>query len=104
MTRHQLGILIQFESDDPELDPDRRSVATVERTKTLRRAVMRHLKNKDFRVVSVFHVEHIKLLMQLHEAIGTDIARAAGLLDPDETMTDRPPPDYEPPPGKGHCP
>jgi hypothetical protein len=89
----KVAVLLIIETDDARLSPERLDEAMTDATATraLRRAVLAHIPRRVTRVVAVMPEEHARLLMMLHEAVGTDLG-----AEPFQ----RPTPDYEPPDGR----
>jgi len=88
LAKYQIVAMVQIETDDPLLDPDRINVATARATADLRRAVMRAMPRDTTRIIAVLPVETAMLMCAAHEAASA----AAGLPAPH-----RPPNDYIPP-------
>jgi hypothetical protein len=86
--KHTVVVMVQIETNDDRLDPERIAVDTVAGTAALRVAVLANLKRLT-RVIAVLPVEHAKALMLLHEAAGEMLIG--------EKMAERPPSDYVPP-------
>lgn len=78
--------MLQLDTDDPLLDPDRIDVSTVEATVALRAAVIRALPGLTS-VVAVLDLELAMLMMAAHDA-----SAATGLV-----KINRPPGRYRPP-------
>ena len=99
MAKHTVCVMLQIEADDDRLAQEAidQAMQTGDGVNRLRRAVLQHCPNDVTRVVAVFPPEHATLLMMLHQAVGDDIAKAAGLR-PEEMPFIRPPADYKPPP------
>lgn len=92
--------MIEIETDDPRIVSlhMRDLTATVERATAVRAAFIEQLPDKITRLIALFPMEHARLLMQLHQAVGEDIAEATGIKAPFVM----PPAGYEPPsPGEG---
>ncbi len=79
--------MVQIDTDDPLLDPDRIVSSSVEATIALRAAVVRALPGLTS-VVAVLPLDTAKLMMSAHDQAWV----AAGLGHPK-----RPPPGYRPP-------
>jgi len=101
-TAHRFALLLIVETANPDLAEERLEAALSEMTpqslSRVRRQILKCLPQDVRRVAAVFPVEHAKLLLQLHEAIGEDLRqdlREAG-FDPPQLFT-RPPPSYVPP-------
>lgn len=92
------AVLLIVETADPRLSEEGLATALnsgeASHFAAVRRAVLQHLPKDVQRLVAVFAVEQAKLLMQLHEAVGNDIAQAVG---DDRPVFVRPPPGYIPP-------
>jgi hypothetical protein len=89
---HSVVVMIQIESNDPRLDLETVPTATVEGTHRLRQAVVQHIKDRKTRVIAVMATEAAELMMKAH-----DYAMVASGFD---GGLQRPPPDYDPPPGR----
>ena len=86
--KHTVVVMVEIQTNDDRLDPDRINVDTAAATAALRVAVLANLKRLT-RVIAVLPVEHAKAMMSLHEA--------AGEMLMGQRMADRPPSDYVPP-------
>lgn len=82
--------MVQLDSDDPRLDPEKISVATAADAAALRAAVIQAYPQLT-RVIAVMTEAESRLMMLGHEAA----LRKSGI------RFDRPPPDYKPPGGPG---
>jgi len=93
----RFAVMLIVESADPRLSADtiEEAVKTAGGVAKLRRALLERLPQDTRRVVAVFPVEHAKLLLQLHEAVGEEIAAELGAEGAVPFV--RPPPDYVPP-------
>jgi hypothetical protein len=90
--KHKLIVMVQIETDDPRLAPSADMVATAERAKEVRQAVIDNLPRLT-RLIAVLPEEHARLLMMLHEAHGKELAKHTGTSG----AFVRPPADYKPP-------
>ena len=90
------AVMLIVETNDPRLDEETLATAhtSVKNTATMRRALLQHLPKDVQRVVAVFPVDHAKLLMQLHDTFGAEIAKQLGV---EERMHNVAPPGYVPP-------
>jgi hypothetical protein len=99
-------VMLQITTDDPRLSETRLIEALhsgkAEGFAAARTAVMQRLPEDVTRLIAVMPVEQARLLMMLHESVGSDIAgylRKAGFEVEDPEFR-RPPPDYIPPGGR----
>lgn len=92
-------IVVELETDNPLLDPDKIDVSTVEAAQALRQAVVDSLPGLT-RVMAVLPLGTAKLMMHAHEVA----SRAKPLVCAEEAglahTVQRPPPAYRPPPRK----
>lgn len=101
---HEFCVMLQIRTTDPRLSAEALTEALdsgeARHFAFVRRAMLQRLPKDVARLVAVFPVEHAKLLMLLHEAMGDDIAahlRAHGIETSATGVAVRPPPDYVPP-------
>jgi hypothetical protein len=100
--RHRFVVMLEIEASDPRLSETAISAAIASNTAkdaaALRRLIMQSLPKDVVRVIAMFPTAHAKMLMQLHEAVGEDIA---DFLQQEGISTrspfHRPPKDYVPP-------
>lgn len=88
MAKYQVCAIVQIETDDPRLDPDRLEVDTPAKAAALRQAVLKSLPHQVTRVIVVLPVDLAKLMLHAHD----QAAEIAGL-----TTVLRPPASYIPP-------
>jgi hypothetical protein len=103
--RYSFAVMLQLTTTDPRLSEES-IIAMLDSGKAggfakMRHAVLQHLPKDVSRVIALFPLDHAKMLMQLHEAFGEDLAaearRQGFVVDEDGTLFVRPPPDYVPP-------
>jgi hypothetical protein len=87
--KHSVVVMLQIETDDPRLsDGALAKFGSIEAVAAVRAAVVDVVPRDIARVIAVFPVEHARLLMMLHEAVGKDLGNGAFV---------RPPAGYVPP-------
>jgi hypothetical protein len=92
---HAFVAMLVIETDDPQLSEAKlAAMDSASRVAAIRHAVLQHLPQDVKRVVALFPVEHARMLMMLHEAVGKEIADELGVEKP---LFQRPPADYVPP-------
>lgn len=99
---HLFAVMLLIQTDDPLLSPEAIErdfdPPTKESFAKLRARLLRRLPTDISRVVAVFPVEHARMLMQLHDALGDELTaelRAQGVDAVSPYV--RPPSDYVPP-------
>ena len=94
---NRFAVMLVLDTADPRLTGEaiEAAMTTPRGVDQLRRAIMQHLPKDVVRVAAVFPVDHAKLLLELHLAVGADIRKE--LLGDDEPVFIRPPPGYVPP-------
>ncbi|HTI78934.1 MAG TPA: hypothetical protein VL614_00635 [Acetobacteraceae bacterium] len=98
--KHTFCLLLEIRTEDRRLTDEaiEAAIKTADGVKALRRAVLQHLPRDVSRVIAMFPVEHAKMLLQLHEAFGDDIAKHLREQGIDVGgLSVYPPPDYVPP-------
>jgi hypothetical protein len=98
---YEFVVMLQVKTTDPRLTPKAidEAMTSAGGVSRLRRAILQHLPKDVSRVIAAMPVEHARLLMILHEAVGDDIAthlREIGRIVAENAFV-RPPPDYVPP-------
>ncbi|HEY2617013.1 MAG TPA: hypothetical protein VGI78_06720, partial [Acetobacteraceae bacterium] len=89
--RHRFCVMLELDTSDPRLTEEAIVTAMASNTARdvarLRRAVTQHLARDVSRVIAIYPVEHAKMLMQLHDAVGEEIQatlKRAGLVPEDQ--------------------